>query len=155
MTRPVDHISGLTKPCIFISDADSQGLSNNNTSRTNILKKDVPFGFFLYRRRVSCVFIRKDEGKNSSFSFYLISFSDSFRSFIKRRFYSIMGRLTPEVIEAAPQYLNPVGQYELCLRGNDCAPSFQLSDFDKSIQYFLFSIEQIRRFLPSKTWVPL
>lgn len=29
-----------------------------------------------------------------------------------------MGRLTPEAIEAAPQYLNPVGQYELCLRGN-------------------------------------
>jgi hypothetical protein len=28
-----------------------------------------------------------------------------------------MGRLTPEVIEAAPQYLNPVGQYELSLRG--------------------------------------
>lgn len=27
-----------------------------------------------------------------------------------------MGRLTPEVIEAAPQYLNPVGQYELSLR---------------------------------------
>jgi hypothetical protein len=29
-----------------------------------------------------------------------------------------MGRLTPEVIEAASQYLNPVGQYELSLRGN-------------------------------------
>ena len=28
-----------------------------------------------------------------------------------------MGRLTPEVIEAASQYLNPVGQYELSLRG--------------------------------------
>lgn len=28
-----------------------------------------------------------------------------------------MGRLTAELIEAAPQYLNPVGQYELCLRG--------------------------------------
>jgi hypothetical protein len=28
-----------------------------------------------------------------------------------------MGRLIPEVIEAAPQYLNPVGQYELSLRG--------------------------------------
>lgn len=28
-----------------------------------------------------------------------------------------MGRLTPETIEAAPQYLNPVGQYELSLRG--------------------------------------
>jgi hypothetical protein len=28
-----------------------------------------------------------------------------------------MGRLLPEVIEAAPQYLNPVGQYELSLRG--------------------------------------
>lgn len=27
-----------------------------------------------------------------------------------------MVRLTPEVIEAAPQYLNPVGQYELSLR---------------------------------------
>ncbi|CAF3195076.1 unnamed protein product [Rotaria socialis] len=27
-----------------------------------------------------------------------------------------MGRLTPEVIEASPQYLNPVGQYELSLR---------------------------------------
>ncbi|CAF2918386.1 unnamed protein product [Rotaria sp. Silwood2] len=27
-----------------------------------------------------------------------------------------MGRLTPEVIEAASQYLNPVGQYELSLR---------------------------------------
>ncbi|CAF4066711.1 unnamed protein product [Rotaria magnacalcarata] len=27
-----------------------------------------------------------------------------------------MGRLTPELIEVAPQYLNPVGQYELCLR---------------------------------------
>jgi len=27
-----------------------------------------------------------------------------------------MGRLTPEVIEAVPQYLNPVGQYELSLR---------------------------------------
>ncbi|CAF1024217.1 unnamed protein product [Adineta ricciae] len=27
-----------------------------------------------------------------------------------------MVRLTPEVIENAPQYLNPVGQYELCLR---------------------------------------
>jgi len=27
-----------------------------------------------------------------------------------------MGRLTPEVIESAPQYLNPVGQYELSLR---------------------------------------
>ncbi|CAF0998538.1 unnamed protein product [Adineta ricciae] len=27
-----------------------------------------------------------------------------------------MVRLTPEVIEAASQYLNPVGQYELCLR---------------------------------------
>ncbi|CAF1250770.1 unnamed protein product [Adineta steineri] len=27
-----------------------------------------------------------------------------------------MGRLTPEVIEAAAQYLNPVGQYELSLR---------------------------------------
>ena len=33
-------------------------------------------------------------------------------------FNSIMVRLTPEVIEAAPQYLNPVGQYELSLRGN-------------------------------------
>ena len=29
-----------------------------------------------------------------------------------------MGRLTSEVIEAAPQYLNPVDQYELSLRGN-------------------------------------
>jgi hypothetical protein len=28
-----------------------------------------------------------------------------------------MGRLTPETIEAAAQYLNPVGQYELSLRG--------------------------------------
>lgn len=28
-----------------------------------------------------------------------------------------MGRLTPEMIENALQYLNPVGQYELCLRG--------------------------------------
>ena len=28
-----------------------------------------------------------------------------------------MGRLTPEMIEAAAQFLNPVGQYELCLRG--------------------------------------
>lgn len=27
-----------------------------------------------------------------------------------------MGRLTPEMIENALQYLNPVGQYELCLR---------------------------------------
>ncbi|CAF0881501.1 unnamed protein product [Rotaria sp. Silwood1] len=27
-----------------------------------------------------------------------------------------MVRLTPEIIEVAPQYLNPVGQYELCLR---------------------------------------
>ena len=28
-----------------------------------------------------------------------------------------MGRLTPEIIEAAAQYLNPIGQYELSLRG--------------------------------------
>lgn len=28
-----------------------------------------------------------------------------------------MGRLLPETIEAAPQFLNPVGQYELSLRG--------------------------------------
>jgi hypothetical protein len=28
-----------------------------------------------------------------------------------------MGRLIPEIIEAASQYLNPVGQYELSLRG--------------------------------------
>jgi len=30
-----------------------------------------------------------------------------------------MGRLLPEIIEAAPQFLNPVGQYELSLRGTD------------------------------------
>ncbi len=28
-----------------------------------------------------------------------------------------MGRLIPEVIESAAQYLNPIGQYELSLRG--------------------------------------
>ena len=28
-----------------------------------------------------------------------------------------MGRLMPEMIESARQYLNPVGQYELSLRG--------------------------------------
>ncbi len=41
-----------------------------------------------------------------------------------------MGRLTPEVIEAAPQYLNPVGQYELCLRGkfNRYVYSIQLNN---------------------------
>lgn len=29
-----------------------------------------------------------------------------------------MVRITPDVIDAAPQFLNPVGQYELSLRGN-------------------------------------
>ncbi len=37
-----------------------------------------------------------------------------------------MGRLTPEVIEAASQYLNPVGQYELCLRGKSDKNDFLL-----------------------------
>ena len=37
-----------------------------------------------------------------------------------------MGRLTPEVIESAPQYLNPVGQYELCLRGKYNIELFEL-----------------------------
>ncbi len=32
-------------------------------------------------------------------------------------FLTTMGRLIPEIIEAASQYLNPVGQYELSLRG--------------------------------------
>ena len=33
----------------------------------------------------------------------------------------IIGRLTPEVILRSPQYMNPVSQYEIDLRGNRIA----------------------------------
>ncbi|CAF0746753.1 unnamed protein product [Didymodactylos carnosus] len=39
-----------------------------------------------------------------------------FYLFFVSRFLHKMGRLTPEIIEGSPQYLNPVGQYELSLR---------------------------------------
>jgi U2 small nuclear ribonucleoprotein A' len=46
-----------------------------------------------------------------------------------------MGRLTPEVIESASQYLNPVGQYEICLRGkmNDIIIENNLKYLDSKI----------------------
>ena len=36
-----------------------------------------------------------------------------------------MVRLSPETIEAAPQFLNPVGQYELSLRGKSKEDPFE------------------------------
>lgn len=41
-----------------------------------------------------------------------------------------MGRLSPEIIEAAPQFLNPVGQYELSLRGKSKDSSFEENQSD-------------------------
>jgi hypothetical protein len=47
-----------------------------------------------------------------------------------------MGRLTPEMIESASQYLNPVGQYELSLRGKIIEMIFDIIDIND--EYFRF-----------------